>query len=477
MAKQYRNLYIAFDGSKVEDTVQSAIQDIDLHRQTARVRVAEISDAINPLQQGLGFCMLPDCRACFFAQSFAVADILVTKHRSAFATHRQNLIFSGYFSKCKCPMSSIWTPAHHFLRPQGLGSLCLKAFCFDLSWRFFNIALLQSLSTTKLEVLKVPIRFSSDLVKLGRDLIEMARLRSLTITEIPDIDEFVDQMSSLGRGIIARKDCLRVLDISMTNFNRPMSWEKDESFEMPVSVGYHFAKLFPKPTNQDAVEQNHMRFRDERDPIHMGGHPYRGWSPPLGLERLRLKHIGLPSYAFETIFQVGSLKSLLLPYSDVEDGAWQSLGDARLTALEDIHYGSFSTAFFRFLRSQSKLKSLCLSRPHDVYVFDQEQWWEPATIKIVLRNVSDTAPKPLQLSRSYPKYPSPKEVENELLRAFHEMINLEHLVLPAEMLKITPRFMCALGKSLPALEHIEWAFDYQDPVSVLAHSRLITLEN
>ena len=80
--------------------------------------------------------------------------------------------------------------------------------------------MLSSFDLTTLGSLTMPVRMPLDCVKIGAAFMDMPHVVDLTITELSDSEDFVDQFCHLGDGIMALSTSLRTLDLSITNCNR-----------------------------------------------------------------------------------------------------------------------------------------------------------------------------------------------------------------------------------------------------------------
>ena len=117
------------------------------------------------------------------------------------------------------------------ISPHSLGSFSPVVFPFNLNWHYWNFVLLQVFSWTKLEVLNVPIRIPSGCDSLKMGLAQMARFRSLTITDLP-LSSILDPLF-LGQGIMSRHETLRYLGMAMGYPNRHHTWDNEEAFGTP----------------------------------------------------------------------------------------------------------------------------------------------------------------------------------------------------------------------------------------------------
>ncbi|KAL9065878.1 MAG: hypothetical protein Q9161_007931 [Pseudevernia consocians] len=351
----------------------------------------------------------------------------------------------------------------------------------------------------------MPVRAPLDCLKIGAAFRGMSNLASLTITELSDSQDFVDEFHHLGDAIMALSSSLRSLDISITNCNRALAegWEKDQAFVEPGDIAFFFKKFFPEPSCNQIEALVRGRYNDPREPLDVN--LLQSSKGQLNLERIRLKHISLPWWAFQTVFNPETIEELDLLMCQITPNVWNDLGKyARLQKLANINYEILSGPFLSFLSTQSNLHFLSFTRPPDIYnisgirsnVLDTRvditsfavteaaphlglgtQWGRTnATNAWLLQSrkswlqyehliQSPRSWRPVKnLIRSQDSYAQcqyPKK--SDFVKALSNQTSLKHLVLPADMFDITPKFMACLAIELPALESIEWGFDYACP--------------
>ena len=336
-------------------------------------------------------------------------------------------------------------PGHYitstpFLQSGGFKAMQLEMLIVDLFWMDWNLDVLTDMWVANLKVLKLPICQASDYNRLGKALATMPRLVSLTITDLPDREEFISELGCLGTGIMACASTLRELDLEMTNFNRPCSWGGNERFIEPEENGFFFSRLFPCPSAEHSAEE----YKASRK-CHSRSGPDLTVFPRLGLTKLRLKHMSLPWYSFALIVDATKIKSLELPSSMVDDFVWETLKlDAQLHSLTEISSDMLSEIFLAFLGGQSSLQELSFTRPQDRYT-----GW------LVAFSDFETA-MTYTLSREAPRlgpdagagYPS-----LDFLSSLEGMAMLKHLVLPTDM--YTSPDLASIAASLIHLENVE----------------------
>lgn len=389
---------------------------------------------------------LRSCRRCDIAKKMVAAKLLVSQNNCSLAKSIKELTLSGCFPY---KVARGWSlPSHPFMGSAGFKAIRPETFKVDLGWGDWNIDVLHGMSVTNLKVLKLPIRLPSDCVRLGQALTVMPKLESLAITDIPDREEFLSELEHIGKAIMSRASTLRELDIEMTNFNRPAPWARDEAFIESEDNGFFFRKFFPWTTKEEIFASCKRHTGHDTNPTD---------EAPLGLRKLRLKHVTLPSYSFGIILNATTIKHLHLPYSLADEQVWALLKTyARLESLKDISYGMLSARFLDFLAEQSSLKEITFARPQDRY--------EARGIRLY----GDSPYMTISISEEVPrlgpdtgvKYPT---LEN-FLSSLENMTMLKHLVLPVDMYKITRGCLSFIAASLTGLEHLELGFDYEDPV-------------
>ena len=377
---------------------------------------------------------------------------------------------------------------HTFLRVDGLAVLRPQAFAFNMHWKFWDLAILLGFQLSRLASLKIPIRSPSNCTLLGQALSHMSGLRSLTLTDLPDRPHFLRVFPRLGQGILARKASLRELDISMTNFNRPhYGWEGDEVMIKPEIVGYLFSQIFPISRSWIAA-RTQQRFADPRDSIHKDVESRWHGHGPLKLEKLRLRHVGIPAYAFRHILDASHLKELRIPYCDVAPEAWETLqSEAQLVVLENIDYELLPDTLVDFLQSQTSLESLSFSRPTNVYSFADLHQFSPNVFTMLMkmeREASWLGPgtawgaqyTKMSWRAAFERCRGYYSTLDELMASLRHT-SLKQLVLPADMYDISADFVSAVGCELKSLEYICWAFDYGSWVSQLSSQKYSFSDN
>ena len=362
--------------------------------------------------------------------------------------------------------------------------------------------MLSSFDLTRLRSLKMPVRAPLDCLKIGAAFLDMPHLANLTITELSDSQDFVVEFAHLGDGIMALSASLRSLDIGITNCNRVEDWEHDGAFVEPTNIAFFFKNFFPEPTCNEIEALVRARYDNPREPLDVN--ILRSSKGPLNLERIRLRHIGLPWWAFQTVFNPETIVELDLPTCRIAPNVWDDLAKhAQLHKLANINYEMLSGPFMSFLSTQPRLHFLSFKRPPDIYsvaairpnirgpsidlttfaVTEEAPHLGPGTEwgrahareslllqsriqfehLIRLRNPGDSLEN---LIHSLNSCVDSQYLNNsDFVKALKNKTSLRHLVLPADLFDITPNFMACLAAVLLALESIEIGFDYACPVS------------
>ena len=421
-------------------------------------------------------CASQNCRACILAKTLGCLDALLASNMARMAENGRSLTLRGEFGQRTKFMHSVPGSLHHsFLGKGGLTALSPRKFEFNMCWKFWDIAILDMLSLSQLVILKLPVGMSSDCEPLGHAIASMTRLKSLTITDVPDDDDFLDELPFLGHGILLRGQTLRELDLCVTNYNRPDYYCKtwmainldEEPIVGPSTWDRHFNAFFAG-VSDDESEGIRDRFQDFTQSITkdlgLSLQPH-----PLKLERLRLRHIDIPDFAFTQFIDGTNLKELRLTDCDVHCAVWSSIGTESLSILEDLDYDLYPYAK-DFLHSQPLLQSLSFRRPIDTWEANQLSWYdgdEAPTLHMSVRQ----AQAPLGQATAWCKDSScsrPDEPEFPRLDGLLKSLsyaNIRYLHLPADMYDITADTMYDFGIQLPCLEGLTFGFDYEDAVS------------
>lgn len=395
-------------------------------------------------------------------------------------------------------------PGHTFEGARGVCALRPEILNIELRWCSWSPIMLSGFDLTILRSLKMPVRAPLDCLKIGAAFAGMPHLANLTITELSDSQDFVDEFRHLGNGIMALSSSLHSLDISITNCNRREPREIDEAFVEPGDVAFFFREFFPEPSCNDIEGLVRGRYSDPREPLDVN--VLQSSKGQLNLERIRLRHIGLPWWAFQTVFSPETIKELDLTMCRVAPNIWDDLGNhAQLHKLTNVNYEILSGPFTSFLSTQHSLHVLSFARPPDIYsvapnfldyqvdlasfavtgaaphlgpgtewgraharnawlLQSRKSWIQHEHLIQSRHSWSYFEDLIISLS-SYADYQYPKK--SIFVKALSNKTSLKHLVIPTDMFDITPKFMAYLAIELPALESIEWGFDYACPVGQL----------
>ena len=423
-------------------------------------------------------CETLSCRACTLAGSLDELDQLLSSKSLKLSQQDRSLTLRGKFGKRSTFGSN--EPGgidHDFVGRRGLAAMHPESFEFNMYWKYWDINILHVLSLPHLVNLKVPLGLASDTLNLGKALVLMSSLKSLTVTEIPDDQRFIRLLPFLGLGILSRSATLRELDLSLTNFNRPdlycQTWERhsieDEAFVGPEDFDYFFRAIFPESPDEvsDAWRHEYTSFRDTirtSSPLETDNHGL------LRLQKLRLKHINLLLQSFTEIFDLTTLEEFHPQYCNIDREIWTSLKSSRLMAIENVDY-ELLPDIFKLLASKPSLECLSFARPLDVY---QEariiHWPGDEAHTLLMQKVRQPPPlsqgtewgqRSCYFQQSEVDFPSSDELLDALSRT-----RIEYLLLPADLYDITSRIFGRLGTQLPFLRQLTLGFDYSEKVSL-----------
>ena len=429
-------------------------------------------------------CGLGRCRACALSRTFKEADDLIASLGGKISKGFRSLKISGDIQETRrAPYRRRAQLEHSFTHDRGLSTLAPHVFKFCLPWRFWDVAILDVVSSPNLVSLKVPLGIPSDCIVLGSALRDMTSLRSLTIFDMPDQSPFVRVFPFLGLGILSRSQSLRELDLAMTGYNRD---EGDlRKFEGSGKTGFVKAPLPGQAFNRiflelpedmsEGVSQWYQRSlsdiaRSRNDDV----------IPLLKLSKLRLENFDLLESAFERIIDGRHLRELRLPYSNIDSKAWKSIKSDHLVVMEDLDYQLLTKAFLKFLARQTRLESLGFARPGDEYVGTNYGYWPDSIERRLLVSILRSAP-PLgpgtALGKAWLRGENDTATEYPTLQMLLEpksMENLKRLVLPVCMYDLTEDNIRVMGHKLRSLESLTCGFVYKDPKlqSVFAESFL-----
>ena len=311
----------------------------------------------------------------------------------------------------------------------------------------------------------------------------MTSLKSLAITDMPDRPEFLEEFPCLGLGILSRYDTLQEFDIWLTNWNRPNyycdTWQErvtieDEAFVTPETLDWFLGWLFPR-SPKDLIDECRQKYTNFRDTIFHEKDSAVSAMPLLKLEKLRLRHIDLPSYAFQEVFDGQKLRELSLAFCDVDSKVWQTIGTTQLLSLANVDYDLVSQDLLRFLAAQSSLESISFARPADKCIASDFVLYPGEDSVVLNMQMAKRTPmlgqgtvwgqaslygQDLARSRGTP-YPTLEHLLGSISGA-----KVKELHIPADMYDITPSVMRMISKKLTYLEHISWGFNYDSLVSL-----------
>jgi len=481
-------VHVAINGWNFEGTFRPRAKCVGLRNGVVRLTSTWPTNSFR-----LRRCNILDCQACWLELGLtSVDEYLATKvHRfpegpfpfprvHRFPRGVREVILGGRLLGEPCPGTDDWNPAYPFLSDQGFRSLTPQFVNIDLHWSSWTPAMLRAFNPATLRKLKILVHRPSDCLKLEVALDRLPRLKALSLVDLPDINEFIDEYHHLGTGILDLRPSLRSLEISITNLNRPDEYRDREAFVEPRDLSFFFNALFPEPSTPQVAAHVRRMFEDPRTPVQTNLlMSNRGL---LDLERLHLRHVGLPYWAFQTVLNPTTIKELHLPKCRIDPLVWDHLrsGKADTHALTDIRYDQLCKQFLDFVTTQKNLESLSFARPPDTYhMVDRtvDNWVTWFAVPEILQAAPESGPgtawgrarwSGAQWNRF--QYPTDSEFTNALRNKHH----LKHLVLPIGMWDISPAFigrlgtgLPGLGAKLPALESIEWGFDHARKVCLI----------
>jgi len=421
---------------------------------------------------GRHLCSEPLCRRSTLLRMLGPFFVLCSPGK--IPERPRSLTVRGRFAEFS---ESIWPPQIGCHAPGINQVMKVKAFIFEKYWEFFDISMLNMVSWKYLCILKVPVKYPTDCVFLGKMIKRMPALKSLTIVDLPDNHLYFKSYKYLGRGIIARAASLQELDISFTNFNRPNPYKASKEWcgiwIEPQPPTLHFQKIF-RQSKKTTEERKRLMFIDRRNNIHSSIESVDHSPGPLRLKKLRLRNMTIPDYASNEVFNWSCLNELELLNSKVDDQIWRDLQCTQLTSLRAIDYSILPGAFMKFLATQKSLETITFTRPADIY---KERGWAPWNGEPMLRiKLAHEAPAQgpgttagmralVKANRrkgnhaAIPQYPTFSELMECLQRD-----RLKELSIPVDMYDVTPEIVGRIG-DLPNLEQLTWGFDYSDQVS------------
>ena len=203
------------------------IQRISIDRCSSAIDLSKLEGPPKTTKPEKVACGKVDCRACTLSDNLHALDLVLSKLSAQSSQKFGSLTFSGTFEKrSRVRKRPVGLLEHEFCGSNGLAKIRPHRFEFNMDWRYWDIAILKTMSLSELVVVKVPLGLPFDCLELGLALPSMHHLRSLTITDMPHDEDFVELFPFLGLGIVSRSASLRELDLSITNYNRPDQYYK-----------------------------------------------------------------------------------------------------------------------------------------------------------------------------------------------------------------------------------------------------------
>ena len=474
IGRPWNNLHIHFPPFRRERSSQPTVR-VGVHDGALQISSVWRMTRIRHRQ-----CPMCPCEACEIEVAWRPINAYLDCQRSNVSEDLRELTISGWLPQTLESVNDD-IPGHTFKGTRGVFALRPETLNIELHWATWSPVMLSSFDLTRLRSLKMPVRAPVDCVKIGAAFRGMPHLESLTITDLSDSQDFVNEFHHLGDGIMSLSSSLHSLDVTITNCNRAENWNKDEAFTEPGDIAFFFKMFFPEPSCHQIEALVRARYKDPWEPLDVD--ILRSSRGQLNLERLRFKHIGLPWWAFQTVFNPETIKKLDLPACRVAANVWEDLGKhAQLRELAHINYEALSGPFRSFLSTQHNLRFLSFARPPDIYsvagirsAFGEDQ--VDVTVFVVTEAAPHLGPgtewgKVHARNASLHHYPS----SLEFLMLLSNKTSLKHLIIPADMFDITPSFMARLARELPALESIELGFDYTCLVSQLPMARVVPMQ-
>ena len=434
------------------------------------------------------------CGACAFEASLLCIKADLDRRAKKISKDLQELTLAGWLPHPLSPMFANEDEVDHSLK--GARGLCVfqpRILNIELGWAGWSPMMLCVFDLTRLRSLKIPVRASSACMKTAAALSHIPRLASLAITGLSDSREFVDEFRHLGVGILALSSSLRSLDISITKSDLAETWGGYDAFVEPDNVAFFFEKFFPEPSCEQIEALVRTRYSDPQEAVYVN--MLRSSKGPLNLECIRLKHIGLPWWAFQTVFNPESIRELDLLACRVAPVVWGDLAEhAQLYKLANLSYAMLSGPLTHFLSTQHSLHFLSLVRPRDVYsqvdvntfavtvaaphlgpgtewgrLDSRHAWLLQSSKAWTQHEYLIQSPRSWSYFENLIRSLSPYDQcqflrKSDFVKFLSNNRSLKHLMLPVDMFDITPVFMACLAVEFPALESIEWGFDYACPV-------------
>ena len=328
-------------------------------------------------------------------------------------------------------------------------------------WRTFDCQALAGIDKDKLQHLRVPVPSPADCDALRMFMSSVPNLKSVCVTDLPDHKGFFKAFSALGLGLLYLSQTLRHLEMRMTNFNRPASWDPSEAFEFQEDPPFHFNLMFqrarslvPNQILKNLLEYEHLDAKDA-DAL-------------LRLESLKLEKLVLPKGAFGMLFARPPLLNLSLPGCTIMPSMWDELaGRSQLKRIQNIEYGSLGSPFIRFLNTQSHVEIVEFDRPKDTYqAAGLSLEYGKSSLHIdyeKIQTAAELGPWTKWYQQNVGKEKDTYSTTKELLSQLQESGPIKSLRLPACMMDIDRENMRQLS-AFSQLDALEFAFDYTNEV-------------
>lgn len=151
--------------------------------------------------------------------------------------------------------------------------------------------------------------------------------------------------------------------------------------------------------------------------------------------------------------------------------------------LESIQYDHLCRDFLDFLGHQTYLETLVFTAPTDSYISALTPGVPAVPHLGLLQNINAIGPfrkgtywgaeHVARTETGVAIYPGLSNPVPAFISSISNLSSIRRLVLPADMIKITPTFIIALSRRVKTLEDIEWGFDYESQNHQAAFTHLL----
>ena len=365
----------------------------------------------------------------------------------------------------------------------GEAQLSLQDFGFHMSWELFDISILKRIQPEGLRKLDIPVKAPEQLNELKAALSSTLNLETLILRDIPARQDFYPHLHYIGDGV-RNLPHLKHFGLALTNALRPPVWDHDERFAKSGEVGHDFDLVFA-PITYGFTEGERATQLGPRATASSRPVPKKtlSWVPPLRLSKISLKHLDIPARAFERVFDSKSLEKLDITYCNLHESipAQLRVAGTKLKRFTVVDFELLSPQLLDLLSVQDELEVLEFIPPTDNYhiesrpVLDSGAYKHYELSRVTQKCGANTFWSTEHNARDENGITMYADIENpssEFMQALQNKLHIRKLTIPADMIEITPSLMAALGNQLPALEELEWAFDYSSKAHCLAFARM-----